>query len=378
MRLLLINYEYPPVGGGAATAVYELARVLAGLGHRPAVLTARYHSRRPEHLPAGVKLFEVPARRKRADHCTLAEMASFVGGALPRVRGIVRREQIEGMIAFFSMPCGPIAWWGWRATGVPYVISLRGGDVPGNEPSLALAHCLLRFLRHAVFRRARAIVANSEGLRLQAEAADPFSVRVIPNGVDSDFWCPPEQRPTLPPIRFLFAGRLQPQKNLPRLFAEAAALAAQGLPPFELHIVGDGPERAGLAQMAAELHLADRVTWHGWLNRAHLRDLYRSCHCLVNPSDYEGMPNVVLEAMACGLPVVASNVPGNNTLVIPGKTGFLFDPADPGALRPALAQILNDRAQARTLGEHGRQRVMAEFSWARVAQSYLELLSSET
>lgn len=110
MNLLLINYEFPPVGGGAANATWELARALVQRGHHPIVLTARFRDRNPAATPEGVTLIEVSARRRRREACTPFEMATFAVSASLRVRRILRRERIDGMIAFFSIPCGPIAW----------------------------------------------------------------------------------------------------------------------------------------------------------------------------------------------------------------------------------------------------------------------------
>ncbi len=101
---------------------------------------------------------------------------------------------------------------------------------------------------------------------------------------------------------------------------------------------------------------------------------YQRAHVVVNPSFYEAMPNTVLEAMACAVAVVASRVGGNEDLVVEGETGFFFDPAAPQQLTAALQRLRLDRALRRELGAHGRQRVIAGFSWARVAAQYLRLL----
>ena len=100
--------------------------------------------------------------------------------------------------------------------------------------------------------------------------------------------------------------------------------------------------------------------------------MYQSADCLVNPSFYEGMPNVVLEAMASGLPVIASKVPGNDALVVDGETGFLFDLQEPDGLLAALRRM-DDVDLRRRMGVNGRARAMAEFSWRSVAQAYMEI-----
>ena len=373
MNLLLINYEFPPVGGGAANATWELARSLVSLGHRPTILTARWSARRTEDLPAGVTLIEVAARRKRAEACTPFEMATFMANAAWRVRALVRREKIDGVIAFFSIPCGPVAWWAGCGTGVPFVVSLRGGDVPGTEPGLNRIHRLLAPLRRRVLRSARAVVANSPALQQRAIVADAMPVEVIPNGVDTEFFSPPHSRPAGSPFRWLFVGRLQAQKNLGWLLERLATLREPGDPAWELHVVGDGPLRAEWQSLGDSLGISPRVRWHGWQSREKLRESYRCSHALVQPSLYEGMANTVLEAMACGLPVIASDEPATKELIRASGAGACSPLGDPAAAQSILRDTMQGAALDRW-GKTGRDYVVEQCSWSRSAAEYVRLL----
>lgn len=372
MKLLLVNYEYPPLGGGAATATQAIARALVALHHVPHVLTASYRELRGSTIEDGIHIHRIPALRSRAEACSVTEMASFLGSALSRVRSLVRQHRIEGIVAFFSFPCGPVAW----AADRPYVVSLRGGDVPGAEPSLARTHALLAPIRRRVLKDALAVVANSEGLRGMAESADPVPVQVIPNGVDTVFFHPAEtSSPPARPFRWLFVGRFQAQKNLAWLLRQMASLRPVA-PPFTLDLVGDGPLRDTLVKQAAELGLADIVRWHGWKPRAELRSMYQAADALINPSLYEGMPNTVLEAMACGLPVLASRVAGNDTVVTEGTTGALFDLGDEGTFGERARQWMNARELPARLGQAGRARTEQDYSWTNTASRYLGLFGA--
>src|SRR5207245_2833077 len=150
------------------------------------------------------------------------------------------------------------------------------------------------------------------GLRRLSEATDRFSVRLIPNGVDPELFRPGLKGQS-DRLRILFAGRFQKQKNLSILLQQVAMLEPG---TFELHLVGDGALRNELRLSARQLRIEKYIAWHGWLSRAGLIKLYQSVDCFVYPSLYEGLPNTILEAMACGLPVVASDIPGNNELVV--------------------------------------------------------------
>jgi glycosyltransferase involved in cell wall biosynthesis len=293
-------------------------------------------------------------------------MFSFMMAGLIAIRAAVRRHKIEGVIAFFSLPSGVVAY----ASGARYIVSLRGGDVPGNEPSLWLVHRLLAPLRRTILKNSRAIVANSAGLQHLSERSDHYAVRVIANGVDTEYFTPRSAAAGVPDsLDILFVGRLHIQKNVEFLLRQ---LSEAAFGKFQLHIVGDGPEKEHLVNVAAACEIGSNVIWHGWRSRAELRGIYQSCDCLVNPSSYEGMPNAVLEAMACGLPVVATRVAGNEELVVHGETGFLFDPGDTEQFQFAMQQ-LRESALRRRMGEAARTRALL-YSWETAAAQYIELL----
>lgn len=376
MRLLLVNYEYPPVGAGAATATQAIARKLVALNHEVTVLSGSYRDLPAEANDAGITVRRILSRRRNADRSNVLEMCSFTLSSLLALPSVRARYRPDALIAFFSLPSGPVGVAAHYLYRIPYLISLRGGDVPGLTPEVNWIHKLFSPLRRLILRNAVAVVANSEGLRELSEAADPVPVQVIPNGVDLDFfqaspesWTSARER-----FRILFVGRFQSQKNLKFLLDQLAALRDQRPGKFEIHLVGDGPLRAELKTQAVHLRLTDNIVWHGWLQREELSKICRSCHCFVNPSLYEGMPNAVLEAMACAKPIVASRVPGNDAVVQHGVTGFLFPLDQPASLRESLQALIDDPARAEEMGRRGREWVTRDFSWEKVAAAYLQLL----
>ncbi|MCL2669795.1 MAG: glycosyltransferase family 4 protein [Syntrophaceae bacterium] len=377
MNILLINYEYPPIGGGAARATAAIAGHLASLGHAVTVLTSRFRDLKGEIREGDIQVVRCPAIRQRPERSGLLEMFSYLLSAALLLGSVIRERRIEASIVFFSFPCGPLGLWGLKLGRVPYVISLRGGDVPGNEAALAPLHLLLTPLRRLIFRKSVAVVANSFGSKKLSEQADPWPVRVIANGVDTDFFCPADnhRQTEESPFVLLFVGRIQRQKNLFYLFDQLALLMGSEAENFVLHLVGDGPQRQALEAHAKRLGIERPVVWHGWVSKERLRELYRNATCLVLPSFNEGMPNVILEAAACGLPVIASRVAGNDAVVRDGETGRLFDLDRPESFHAALREMMQDRNRARSMGRKGCAWVREAFSWRRVAQAYVDLFS---
>jgi glycosyltransferase involved in cell wall biosynthesis len=375
VRVLLVNYEFPPLGGGAGNATYFTGRALARQGHEVWVLTAAFRGQIGLSQVEGMNVVRVAARRAAPDRSSLREMLSFALAApRPAIR-IARDQRIEGVIVYFTVPCGHVGYLVRRRFGTPYVVSLRGGDVPGHVPELDAFHLVLTAPRRAILRNATAVVGNSESLARLSEKTDPVPVRVIPNGVDTIFF---SSRPTgggTPgkAARFLFVGRLHASKNLSAVFEAIAALKNNNNFECRLDVAGDGPHREDLQRLAADRGISECVAWHGWLDKEGVRRLYRESDCFLNPSQYEGMPNTVLEAMASGLPVIASDVGGNNALVQDGQTGLLVNLAEPASLAAAMAKLAREPELGRLMGNRGRERVERDFSWESVAARYVEL-----
>jgi starch synthase (maltosyl-transferring) len=199
---------------------------------------------------------------------------------------------------------------------------------------------------------------------------------VIPNGVDVATYAAADpadrQALGLPQDAYvvLAVGRLDPQKGLHHLFDAARGL----LPRFpELHfvLVGDGPLHSELKARAEQAPLTGRIHLTGW--RPDVPSLLKMGDALVLPSLWEGMPNVVLEAMAAGLPVVASRVEGVAELVIPEQTGLLVSPGAAGELESAISRLLADPERGRVMGRNGQVRVSAHFSWETMVERYVSL-----
>jgi glycosyltransferase involved in cell wall biosynthesis len=202
---------------------------------------------------------------------------------------------------------------------------------------------------------------------------------VIPNGVEvarftsagasdlAQFGIPAGSRAVLT------VGRLDPQKGLDDLLA-AAALVAPRYPEAHFLIVGEGPERKRLAEAISARNLGDRVRLAGW--RADIPEIMAAASMLVLSSHWEGLPNVILEAMAAGLPVVATEVEGVSELVMHGKTGLVVPPRSPEKLAAAIERSLTSPDESRAFGAAGRARVASDFSWEQMTSRYAALYES--
>jgi glycogen synthase len=371
---LFLNYEYPPVGGGGGNATQHIGRALVKRGAKVTVLTAAQGSLPRRDNDRGVQVYRIWAARRRQDRCSIPEMLMFMAHALFIAPGLARQVKADSALVFFGMPTGPIGWWLKKVTGLPYVVSLQGGDVPGfMGEEMALYHRLSGPVISQVWDSAHATVANSNGLADLAQRHAPdIDIDMIPAGADLDAVTPPTH-PTLEgPLRLLFVGRLVNQKGLDVLFKALATMKDHT--DWTLTIAGEGPLKDELALASHKLGLSDRVVFRGWLERDHLPAVYEQADVFVLPSRDEGMPNAMLEAMAAGLPVIGSKVAGLDEVVINDETGLLVPVEDADGLAHALRTVIEDRDYTFKLGQAARERVVRQFSWTHAADSYLTLL----
>ncbi len=370
MHILLLNSEYPPIGGGAGNASAHLGHAFTAMGHRVTVVTAHFADLPLHEQKANWELYRIPALRRRADRSGAIEQLAFIVSASLWTLCHAPRLRPHITLAFFGVPSGAVAWLLKRVYGIPYVVSLRGGDVPGFRPyDFKTYHRLIGPFLRRIWHQAAAVVANSQGLRELAQRFEPhLEIPIIPNGVAwQDFATP--VRAWSPP-RLLSVGRVVYQKGFD---LGARALADLRTLDWEWYIVGDGPYRPQLEMLIEGLGLRDRVHFLGWLDRASLIEWYRRANLFLFPSRHEGMPNAVLEAMAAGLPVIATRIAGNEELVVDGLSGALVPPQDAAAIREALRPLLVEEGLRRRMGQASFERVRQHYSWERSAQAYLSL-----
>lgn len=374
MNILLINYEFPPIGAGAATATYHIGKELAAMGHEVNVLTSGYKNLPRKDVVDGMNVFRCPALRKKKSESNVVEMLSFVMSAFIIMPILIKQKKIKGIIVFFGIPCGPLGLWANVLFNIPYIVSLRGGDVPGTDQSMDCIHRMLKPLRRLIYKKSRAVVANSEGLKNISLKTDSVTTIVIPNGIDTAYFRPSDKSIEKDHFSFIFVGRLCEQKNLFFLIDQLSSLMKEVKTPFTLNIVGDGPIKEKLQQHADSLGMSNRIQWHGWLTKSKIVKLLQSSDCFINPSLCEGMPNAVSEAMACGLPVIASDVAGNNALIIDGDNGFLFNLGDDVKFNDSIKRVMESPDLLSKLGKNASNRMINSFSWHQTALEYVRII----
>jgi L-malate glycosyltransferase len=262
----------------------------------------------------------------------------------------------------------------WRpdlvhAHGVKAALLALGSRLPGRPPVVVTFHNLwhggpLTLPLRLVTLRAAAAVAVSEAVRehLAAHGIRPRELAVIPNGLDLAAFSAGPPPPPDRPFTAAFLGRLTEEKGV-RVLLEAARLVPEA-PEVRLLVAGDGPLRPAVEAEARRE--GSRLEYLG--HQHDVRSIYHAADAVLMPSLSEGHPLTALEAMACGLPLVASRIGGLAEIVVEEETGLLVPPGDSAALADAVRGLASDRDRARALGAAGRRRVEAEYGVERMLE----------
>jgi glycosyltransferase involved in cell wall biosynthesis len=388
-RLLVLTSTFPRWAGDREPPfVYELSRRLAGQ-FEVHVLAPHAPDARPEETLDGVQVHRfryAPERlqqlaydggilaRLRERRWRLLLVPCFIAAQAWALRRLLARYRFDVLHAHWIIPQGLAAVLAGAPRRVPMLCTSHGGDLFGLRGPLA------RRLKRRVLARSAMVTVVSEAMREAVLDLNPAQVvDVVPMGTDLTGCFKPPDQPARQPGRLLFAGRLVEKKGVRYLLAAVARLRAQGR-VVTLTIAGDGPLRGALQAHAVQLGVDADVEFLGAVDHARLAGLFQQAAVAVVPSviaadgDQEGFGLVIVEAMGCACPVVASRLPAIDDIAIDGETALLVPPADADALASAIARVLDDPDRAARRAAAARARVLERFEWEAVSRRYADLL----
>lgn len=358
---------------GVAVAVYPLLRTRQRVVHPEAeTIAARAHYHAFVSLAILGANWHFLRRRPRAYLGVLAEVlrgtapsANFFFGAIAIFAKCVRfayemvDEGVTHVHAHFANHPTVAALVVHRLTGIPFSFTAHGHDV----------HVDRRMLAHKINAAEFAVMISEYNRRLvldDCEGVDPCKLHVIHCGADTEHFAPRAGLRPDGPFSIVCVGSFIEVKGHPRLIEACRLLRDRGL-ELRCDLIGDGPDRAEIAELVTRSGLDADVVFHGALPRPRVAEVMAQADVVVQPSvptrrgSREGIPVSLMEGMACGLPVVASAISGIPELVEDGRSGILVEPGDTKALADAIARLIEDPALRERMGRAARQTVLEEF-----------------
>ena len=373
MNILVLNYEYPPLGGGAASVCRNLTEETAKAGHRVTVVTTGFRGLPDyEKTPDGVEIYRLDCGRKKQYASTPREQVAYILRAKSFLRGHLKQNAYDVCHAHFVIPTGPAALWAKKRFGLPYVLTAHGSDVEGynRKAWIRAAHVFLRPFWRRIVRESHAAAAPSRWLmELMERRVHGARLVLLPNGLRPEkFRTEPGEKKN----RILLMGRMQAAKNMQTVLAAVSLIPEEIWGDWHADLLGDGPYRSELERLAEELKITDRVSFRGWVENGSPEQLeyMRRASVCISASLFENCPMSVLETIAAGCSPLLSDIEGHRQLFGEDAESFFFPADDARKLASMLAErILEKRTEPLPVPD------IRQYGIREVTNKYLALLA---
>lgn len=365
MRVLMLNYEFPPLGGGAAPVTEKLVKCMVSHGKEVDLVTMNYNGLSKEEEQDGVIIHRVPCLRSQKSICRPHEMLSFLPTGFWKAKNLLKQNNYDIVHTHFIIPTGVVSYFLKKFYGIPYVITIHGSDVPGYNPDrFGSLHSLAQPLWKKIIDNSSGIISPSEYLGgLLKNSYPDADFRVIPNGLDFTQFNPNRNKDE----RILLTGRLFERKGVSYFLEVFKDVETD----WEVVITGEGPVKEKLQDMSKSLDL--NVKFPGWVEKNELKELLETSAIYVFPSSYENCPVALQEAMASGCAIIASRYSGTGEVI--GDAGIKVDPRDKEEFSREISRLIGNEKLRREIGRKARERVEQRFSWNRIIEEYFEVFN---
>lgn len=379
MRILFLNYEYPPLGGGAGNATAYLLKEFTKIPDlRVDLVTSAIDEKyQLEKIGENIKIHRLPIgkNQKNLHFQSQKDILIYAWKAYWFSRKLLQSGKLDATLSFFSVPCGFLAWRLKKEFEIPYVVSLRGADVPGFSERFNWLYKILTPFIKKIWQEAANVIAASQGLKDLALKTNPDQkMDIIPNGIDIH-----QFRPSFFDFTFqktfpiLCVTRITPRKNI-RYLIEAFDKLCKIYTHLRLQIIGEGDEKVNLEKMVKDLGLEKQINFAGLVPHEKLPAYYQSAGVFVLPSQNEGMSNSMLEALSSGLPLLATDTGGTQELVENGVNGFILKMKSAEDIAEKLEILIQDEELRKRMGAASRKKA-ERMSWQNVANKYISLFN---
>jgi glycosyltransferase involved in cell wall biosynthesis len=367
----MLNYEFPPIGGGAGKVHLNMLKEYSKRNdlNIDVLTSAPQPGNYIINFSNNITIHKVGVHKKNLHFWRKTEILEWIIKAGHYYKKLIKHKKYDLVHSFFGFPTG---WFCYRSrTKLPYIISLRGSDVPGKNLRFAFEYKLLGIIFKAIWKNACALIACSEGLKQRALKFYPqVKIDVIPNGVDVEKFCPISQNiaKKSDAIRLITVGRLSITKRVDILIDAVKILVEQGK-NVKLLIVGGGSLKNSIKKLAAQKNLADFIEFKGIVDSEQMPQLYQNSDLYVSATMQEGMSNAMLEAMACGLPIITTPCEGIDELI--KDNGIVVKEESAEAVAKAISELVTNTEKMELMSRAARKH-SENFTWKSISQVYLE------
>jgi L-malate glycosyltransferase len=367
MNILVVNYEYPPLGGGGGVMTKSLVENFPK-GHNIHVLTSGINGLKSYEYVNGIHIHRARVFfRGDMSKASFVSLIAFVFSGLFKGIGIVKKYKIDLIHSVFVLPSGLVGFILAKIFEKKHLVTIIGGEVydPSKKIS-ASANSITRFVGKLVLNNANRIFAISNDMAKRAKNIYKLQKPVSVIGIGIDL---PKRQKNVTDHKYftvVTVARLVKRKNVDNLLI---AIAKMPKDRIRLIIGGGGPEMSALRRLTSKLNIKKQVSFIGIIDTKKRNRLLSKANCFVLVSLHEGFGIVYLEAMSYGLPVIAGRTGGQNDFLVHGKTGYLVTEGNPEKLARAILKLKRNKVLIRKIGRYNK-KIVKMFSSDKIAKIY--------
>lgn len=360
MKILMLNYEYPPLGGGGATVTKELCQKLDELGDKVEIVTMGFKKLPRIEEIGNTRVHRVKCWRSKQRVCHPWEQLSYCYRAYCYIKRNLDVKSFDFVHCHFIIPTGILALWLKKKYGIKYVVTAHGSDVIGhNQSRFATLYKIVKPYWKKILKNASRVTAPSQYLVDKIHETSPnINVDLVPNGIDTSIYVPGEKKRSIVTLT-----RLQASKGVQDLIEACAGLDLNG---WEINILGDGPYRSNLESLVAEKALNNSIHFRGHVDGEERIRYLREAAVIFSGSRFESFSLSVLEGSLCGCNVVASSIEPHIMLA-----GAEHTYKDIQELRKKILEIIADEPK---VYDYSNQK----YDWKNVVIMYRQIFSEVT
>lgn len=381
-KILFLNYEYPPLGGGAANATEQLFLEYSKREDVYVELVTSSISSKYEKKEIGKNIIihrlPIGKNKDNLNFQTQKELLIYAWKSYIFVKKLLKKKKFDLSHSFFTLPCGAVSLLLKYKFKLPYIVSLRGADVPGYSERFIFVYKFLSILIKKIWKNSEFVVTNSIGLtELAIKTSSTQKFEKIVNGIDVTYYNRGNRdyEDRKKEFVILCASRLSYRKGF--IYAiDALPNLVKKYPNIKMVFAGgDGGVMQNLKGHAQALGVKDFVKFTGRYTKKQAHEIYKNADIFLMPSLNEGMSNNLLEALASGLPVLVTKTGGAEELVIDEKNGFLIEMKNGIDIEKKIEKFMNDKYLCDIMGVASRE-IALKMKWKNVSDEYIELYNS--
>jgi glycosyltransferase involved in cell wall biosynthesis len=379
LKILTLNYEYPPVGGGGGYICKNIMDELAESGHEITVITSNYNRLPKKESKYNLTIYRVPVLfRTKQDVGSLPSLLSYVPSCFNKAQKLIRDKKFDIINTHFAIPTGPAGYYLSKEHRIPNVLTVYGGDI--YDPTKFLSPHKTPLLKSTVrmmLNAADHIISDSRDIESHSRRIYGITrpITVIPPGVRPFTGAQKSKKELGLPentVILVTLGRLVVRKNNTQLIDIIRDI--EKACDCHLYIMGDGPERPTLERRIQQYGLKDRITLVGRVGEEKFQ-IMSAADIYVSTAIHEGFGLVFLEAMESGLPVLSYDNGGQTDFLIDGKTGFMVEFGNTQQYADRLMQLIRSVELRQQMSHHNREYIR-NFYTNRCAAKYIEILTN--